>query len=199
MTDDTIGQNCPHCRAAYKIGPAHFGRRVRCAQCGQEFRAASAPAASTTPVPSEPPPFRFPEIRQSHAPLSVRRTRAKNVNLVVVLGAIIALGLGLIAAAIVVTSEKTNLPDGSNPAVSMIAVPILIGLVALLYFLPSFIAYSRDHSNILPIAIINIFFGWTLVGWVGSLAWALSSSTNNQRVYVKKVIVRGESDEEEEW
>jgi hypothetical protein len=40
------------------------------------------------------------------------------------------------------------------------------------YFLPSFIAYNRDHKNKVAIAILNLFFGWTLIGWVGALIWS---------------------------
>lgn len=43
------------------------------------------------------------------------------------------------------------------------------------YFLPAFVAKNRRHHNAGPIAIVNVFFGWTLLGWVIALAWAFSS------------------------
>jgi Superinfection immunity protein len=49
-----------------------------------------------------------------------------------------------------------------------------LGLV--LYFLPAAIAYGREHRNAGPILIVNIFLGWTLLGWVAALAW---SATND--------------------
>lgn len=42
-----------------------------------------------------------------------------------------------------------------------------------LYFVPFIISVVRKHNNKLAIFIINIFFGWTLIGWVGSLVWAV--------------------------
>ena len=48
---------------------------------------------------------------------------------------------------------------------------LLIGLVAL-YFLPSFVAAGRDGAGG-PI-VLNLFLGWTLLGWVVALAWAAS-------------------------
>jgi hypothetical protein len=42
-----------------------------------------------------------------------------------------------------------------------------------LYFLPTIIA--RHHPNRPSIFIVNLFLGWTLVGWVISLAWAVSN------------------------
>jgi len=45
---------------------------------------------------------------------------------------------------------------------------LLIGLV--LYFLPSFIGHSKKNSN--AICVLNIFTGWTVIGWIISLVWA---------------------------
>lgn len=41
-----------------------------------------------------------------------------------------------------------------------------------LLFLPTLIAKSRNHPNVLPIFLVNLFFGWTFIGWVISLIWA---------------------------
>ena len=41
-----------------------------------------------------------------------------------------------------------------------------------LYFLPSLIAARRHHHQDGPILVINLFLGWTGLGWVVALAWA---------------------------
>jgi antitoxin component YwqK of YwqJK toxin-antitoxin module len=41
-----------------------------------------------------------------------------------------------------------------------------------LCFLPTFIAIKKDHPQFVPLAIVNFFFGATVIGWVGCLAWA---------------------------
>ena len=41
-----------------------------------------------------------------------------------------------------------------------------------IYFLPTIVASARNHPNIMPIFIINLFLGWTFLVWVVSLAWA---------------------------
>ncbi len=46
-----------------------------------------------------------------------------------------------------------------------------------LYFLPSIIAFNRGHINKVVILILNLFLGWTLVGWIISLIWALTGFT----------------------
>jgi T4 superinfection immunity protein len=41
-----------------------------------------------------------------------------------------------------------------------------------LLFLPTLVAKFRNHPNTLPIFLVNLFFGWTFIGWVISLIWA---------------------------
>ncbi|MFH1378596.1 MAG: superinfection immunity protein [Planctomycetota bacterium] len=57
----------------------------------------------------------------------------------------------------------------------MDGIHILALILALcIYFIPSIIAVLRGHINTAPIILINIFLGWSFLGWIGSLAWALS-------------------------
>ena len=60
---------------------------------------------------------------------------------------------------------------------------VLIGvaLSIYLYFLPTYIAYRKGKQkvNALPIFLVNLFLGWTLLGWVGSLVWACSTSIDD--------------------
>jgi hypothetical protein len=52
---------------------------------------------------------------------------------------------------------------------------ILIGTFILaLYFLPSIVAGGRNHASSGGILVINLFLGWTVLGWIGALAWAAS-------------------------
>lgn len=53
------------------------------------------------------------------------------------------------------------------------------------YFLPTIIAIIRQKSNTGAIFALNFFLGWSLIGWVVSLVWALSSdSPRTQTVIV---------------
>jgi hypothetical protein len=49
---------------------------------------------------------------------------------------------------------------------------MIIGLVLGGYFFPTLIAWSRKHRNTLAIFIVNLFLGWTFLGWVAALVWA---------------------------
>jgi hypothetical protein len=51
---------------------------------------------------------------------------------------------------------------------------VIVGL--LLYPVPGFVASYRCHSNEMAIWVLNLFLGWTFVGWVIALVWALTDN-----------------------
>lgn len=57
---------------------------------------------------------------------------------------------------------------------AFVALGTLVGLAfsLALLFLPTLVAKSRNHPNTLPIFLVNLFLGWTFIGWVVSLVWA---------------------------
>jgi uncharacterized membrane protein YqaE (UPF0057 family) len=55
------------------------------------------------------------------------------------------------------------------------AVLVVFGGMAL-YCLPLIIALARQHRQGGAISLLNILLGWTLLGWVGALIWAVSAS-----------------------
>ena len=52
----------------------------------------------------------------------------------------------------------------------------LIALIVILtiYFTPAIIAYSRKKRNVNAILVLNIFLGWTIIGWLIALIWAFT-------------------------
>jgi Superinfection immunity protein len=59
-----------------------------------------------------------------------------------------------------------------------LAIPIvgifIIGVIGLaIYFIPTFIAFVRRKKQIVAILLINLFLGFTVLGWVGALVWAV--------------------------
>jgi hypothetical protein len=49
---------------------------------------------------------------------------------------------------------------------------IVLAIVGGLYMLPTIIAFSRGHHQAVAIAVLNVFLGWTFLGWVGALVWS---------------------------
>lgn len=44
------------------------------------------------------------------------------------------------------------------------------------YFIPSIIGFSRGHKSKWGIFILNLFLGWSILGWIVSLVWSFSSA-----------------------
>lgn len=54
---------------------------------------------------------------------------------------------------------------------------LVIGFV--FYFLPTLNALRRKHMSSGAIFVVNLFLGWTCIGWIVALAWAFNSNTRD--------------------
>jgi hypothetical protein len=70
---------------------------------------------------------------------------------------------------------------GAGDALGM-GIILILGL--LLYFLPSIIGKNKRNSG--AILAVNFFLGWTFVGWVLALVWALMKDEEGARVIVNQ-------------
>lgn len=52
---------------------------------------------------------------------------------------------------------------------------ILIG-----YFIPTVIAMFRGVKSSGAVAALNILLGWTVIGWIAALLWAMSGQTESE-------------------
>lgn len=59
----------------------------------------------------------------------------------------------------------------------------LLGIL-LIYFMPWVVATTRSHRESTPILLVNLFLGWTFIGWVAALIW---STTSNVKVAAPKL------------
>ena len=50
---------------------------------------------------------------------------------------------------------------------------VFVIVALLIYFLPSVVA--RKKKNASAVFILNLFLGWTLLGWIAALVWALTN------------------------
>jgi hypothetical protein len=84
------------------------------------------------------------------------------VSLILLTGTVIAYPL---------LAQDAELMDGEidfGNAISLL--PVL--LVLILYFVPTAIAHRRDVEDYGKIFFVNMFFGWTVVGWIAVLIWS---------------------------
>lgn len=52
---------------------------------------------------------------------------------------------------------------------------MILLLLLPVYLVPLIVAAVRRSQSLAGIAMVNILLGWSLIGWVGALVWALVS------------------------
>lgn len=53
---------------------------------------------------------------------------------------------------------------------------VLLMIVGPIYFIPFLAAKARHHNNAAAIGALNLFLGWTFIGWVVALVWSLTDN-----------------------
>jgi hypothetical protein len=59
--------------------------------------------------------------------------------------------------------------------VNTFAAIVYIVILTFFYWLPSIIGRHRGVLNLGSVVVINLFLGWTLIGWVVAMAMAFRS------------------------
>jgi hypothetical protein len=54
-----------------------------------------------------------------------------------------------------------------------------------LYWLPTIVAIARHTHSAFGVAALNFFLGWTGIGWVLALIWALAASPNERVIIIE--------------
>jgi hypothetical protein len=62
---------------------------------------------------------------------------------------------------------------------------LLVGFC--IYFLPTIVAMARGKTNLTGILIVNLLFGWSVIGWIVALIWAVSTERVDQVRYAQAV------------
>lgn len=55
------------------------------------------------------------------------------------------------------------------------------------YLLPSVVAGLRSHRNVPALLALNLLLGWTIIGWVAALVWALYRSEGTERPRITRI------------
>jgi len=86
------------------------------------------------------------------------------------------------------------LPLKGSEIAGGLGITLVISLLFVVYFLPTLIALLRKKSNTLAIAALNLLLGWSVIGWVVSLVWSLSSDPVPQKLIVQQPVQHTQSD-----
>ena len=57
---------------------------------------------------------------------------------------------------------------------------VLVPLFLIAYFLPFFVAAGRKHRFSTAIGLINLLLGWTVIGWLAAIVWAVNRDVREQ-------------------
>ena len=57
---------------------------------------------------------------------------------------------------------------------------VLIPLFLIAYFIPFFVASAREHRFSNAIGLINLLLGWTVIGWLAAIIWAVNRDVREQ-------------------
>lgn len=92
------------------------------------------------------------------------------------LGRIVFFAMCATMVVVLVIMLKDSKEIGVFVRASIVVLPLLF-----LYFLPSLIAVLLKNRNALGIFLLNLFLGWTVLGWIASLIWSVYRSENEVR------------------
>lgn len=62
---------------------------------------------------------------------------------------------------------------------------IVLAFLFGLYMLPTLIAFARGHHQRIAILLLNLFLGWTALGWIAALVWCATAKQQPMQVIVQ--------------
>ena len=80
----------------------------------------------------------------------------------------------IIAAALYILIPGASVAFETSGGTFGILLILAIFISFMIYFIPSIIAHSRHHQNAIAITVLNVFLGWTFIGWVVALVWSFT-------------------------
>ncbi len=83
------------------------------------------------------------------------------------------------------TAHHVSSAAVADPNSSFAAIMTMLAIVGciVLYFLPGIVAQQRNHHQRAAIWVLNIFLGWTFLGWIIALMW--DSTAIKQEIAVR--------------
>ena len=83
------------------------------------------------------------------------------------------------------TEDNSEVTDEDVEAFGF-AMLFLLFIALGIYFIPTSIAMMRGSNLTAAILVVNLFFGWTIIGWVGALVMAVLPKQKDQVIYINQ-------------
>ncbi len=81
---------------------------------------------------------------------------------------------GCLMPAVAAAAQIDNFDDDDAVVLGLLLLIVLLAV----YFLPWIVANHRYHVKQTAIFFLNLFFGWTLIGWLAALVWAVANPSS---------------------
>lgn len=143
---------------------------AECPACKQTVEYIEELSGQTTTCPNCAIEILLPSIQKRRAVHPTRlRIKAGRTQKII---AIAVAAFVLITGTIIVVRSLGAAETAATGGVLLFGIVIFVGGLAV-YFLPTIIAGVRSHRNLIAIGVLNAAFGWTLVGWIAAMIWAV--------------------------
>ena len=90
----------------------------------------------------------------------------------------------LLAAGLLPPNMAWAAPDGGSGA--LVALLLVLAIALLLYFLPAIIGSKRQVNNSGWLFAANLLLGWSGLGWIACLLWAVCGQTQAEDAYWRR-------------
>jgi 4-hydroxybenzoate polyprenyltransferase len=83
-------------------------------------------------------------------------------------------GVALVYALIIAVHNLLFASGGDSGGATLIVLAI-VAVALYIYFIPTIVAWKRNHPDKRAVLVINMLLGWCLIGWVVAMVWAVKS------------------------
>ena len=146
---DSLRVQCPHCQQRSELAANLLNQTVQCPSCHNQFVVKS---------------------QVSSAPIEIHPDHGQVEELGVFLAKVQILLPGILIMALLILGLLISAGYVQNPLYPLLGLFLLA-----VYMVPSVIAATRKHLSFTEIFYINIFAGWTVIGWILCLGWSLTT------------------------
>lgn len=78
--------------------------------------------------------------------------------------------------------------DGTGREAGIFLGLLFLIVMVLFYFIPTAVAQYRKSSNLTTVAVVNLLFGWTVIGWIVAIILAFAGDSGAQAQRHKELL-----------